>query len=395
MRELAFGTQEIDYERGANNSHIQRMPAIEQWAIDTYNFLAKKYGEQNIAYFVVHLDETNPHVHCGILPVTEKNKISYNYFFGGSKEEGRKKYLKLHDELFEEVNKKYGLARGEDIRETGAKHKSYQQWMKEQIKEQESVMQSNDTSIQEKKDVLYNLNADIWQLQKKEKSLKTMLSNLEDNKAHLEFAIDELQWELEQGKEETESKLRELKTELQLTEDKIAVRKEQLRTATKELEMIGERKAEMQQQYDELVRLVSEKNPEVMKKVYEDMESLAWKEAGKDAKDIIDDILDELPEEDRSRIKETFDGSTVSIMAEKAAEVVTVASALFLGYLNQATQYASSCGGGGNHPGSGWGRKKDEDDDMFRHRCLFMSINMLRPAGSSKPKKTKKNNLKR
>ena len=135
MRELAFGNQQVNYEHGADNSHVTRNAAIEQWAVDMYNFMAKKYGEQNIAAFIVHLDETNPHIHCTLLPITEDNKFSYNKYFGGykgDKENGRRNFLQLHDELAE-VNKKYGLARGESIARTGAQHKSYLQWLQEQV----------------------------------------------------------------------------------------------------------------------------------------------------------------------------------------------------------------------------------------------------------------------
>ena len=40
------------------------MSDIERWAKDVYSFVSGKYGEQNIAAFIVHLDELNPHVHC-------------------------------------------------------------------------------------------------------------------------------------------------------------------------------------------------------------------------------------------------------------------------------------------------------------------------------------------
>lgn len=140
MRELAYGGQEVDYGRGADNSRVTRNAAIEQWAVDMYNFMARKYGEQNIAAFVVHLDESNPHIHCTLLPITEKDKVSYNHFFGGSKEDARRKYKELHDELAE-VNKKYGLARGESVARTGAQHKSYLQWLQERIAENDETIQ--------------------------------------------------------------------------------------------------------------------------------------------------------------------------------------------------------------------------------------------------------------
>ena len=77
MHKLAFGDQVVNLEKGADNRHIQRREDIEKWAKDMYDFIAKRFGEENIVAFVVHLDEKNPHVHCTLVPVNEKNKISY------------------------------------------------------------------------------------------------------------------------------------------------------------------------------------------------------------------------------------------------------------------------------------------------------------------------------
>ena len=62
MTELAFGNQEIDLTHGTDNSHLHRCKDIEEWAKDVHRFVADKYGEENIVAFIVHLDETNPHV---------------------------------------------------------------------------------------------------------------------------------------------------------------------------------------------------------------------------------------------------------------------------------------------------------------------------------------------
>ena len=67
-------------------------------------------------------------------------------------------------------------------------------------------------------------------------------------------------------------------------------------------------------------------------------------------------------------------------MAERANEIAAVAAALFLGYVDQATQFAQSHGGGGG-PSGGWGRKKDDDDEAWRRKCFFMGMKMMRPAG--------------
>lgn len=77
MHRLAFGNQEVNLEHGANNSAIKRMPEIENWAKDMYRFMSDRFGEKNIAAFVVHLDETNPHIHCTVLPITKDEKLSW------------------------------------------------------------------------------------------------------------------------------------------------------------------------------------------------------------------------------------------------------------------------------------------------------------------------------
>ena len=134
MRRLVFGNQDVNFNLGADNSHIIREKGIEEWAKDTYDFIARKFGEENILAFVVHLDETNPHVHCTVMPINLKNKFSWNQILGGQRDAGKKKFNELHDE-FAEVNKKYGLDRGDNIHETGAKHRTteeYKQWLWEE-----------------------------------------------------------------------------------------------------------------------------------------------------------------------------------------------------------------------------------------------------------------------
>ena len=82
MHELAFGTQQVDFENGADNTRIEREGDIERWAKDVYSFVSGKYGEQNIAAFIVHLDELNPHVHCTLLPIKD-GRFAYKEIFAG------------------------------------------------------------------------------------------------------------------------------------------------------------------------------------------------------------------------------------------------------------------------------------------------------------------------
>ena len=44
------------------------------------NYFAENYGEENIAYASVHLDESTPHMHMGVVPF-ENGKLSSKAMF--------------------------------------------------------------------------------------------------------------------------------------------------------------------------------------------------------------------------------------------------------------------------------------------------------------------------
>ena len=74
-----------------------------------------------------------------------------------------------------------------------------------------------------------------------------------------------------------------------------------------------------------------------------------------------------------AQIPEDNDTATVENVAHTAM-------LLFVGYIDAATSMSESCGGGGGSvPESGWGKKDDEDERMFAHRCLLMAHSMYKP----------------
>lgn len=54
----------------------------ERYFETAYEFLAKRYGEKNLIYASVHLDEKTPHMHVGFVPITEDGRLSAKDFFG-------------------------------------------------------------------------------------------------------------------------------------------------------------------------------------------------------------------------------------------------------------------------------------------------------------------------
>lgn len=70
---------------------------------DSYNFLAERYGKENIVSAIVHMDEKTPHMHFNFIPVTEDSRLS-------AKEILTPKTLgKQHDEFYQQVGKNMDL----------------------------------------------------------------------------------------------------------------------------------------------------------------------------------------------------------------------------------------------------------------------------------------------
>lgn len=74
---------------------------------EAYSFLKNRYGEKNIVHAAVHLDEKTPHMHVGMVPVTEENKLSAKQIFN------RKELVSLQDDFHAYmVEKGFYLERG-------------------------------------------------------------------------------------------------------------------------------------------------------------------------------------------------------------------------------------------------------------------------------------------
>ena len=177
MRRMAFGDQDVNFlYESESNSRVKRMKAIEDWAKAVHRYICKKYGAENIVGFDVHLDEHSPHIHCSIIPVGQRlNKetgepepvISFKQHFGHSLAEGSLVYQALHTELYEQVNKDFGLVRGDSIRGRNVKHRDRTEYNR--------------------------------LLARKEASLRTMVANAEQELASLKVQMSDIETAIRQG----------------------------------------------------------------------------------------------------------------------------------------------------------------------------------------------------
>ena len=89
-----------------------------------------------------------------------------------------------------------------------------------------------------------------------------------------------------------------------------------------------------------------------------------------------------------SELKSDLDGEFLTAIAEQPNDILKCAMYLFLGYIDGASQFAQSCGGGGSDSSLPWGRNPDEDDHRFAYRCMMQPHKMLKP---SQPKRSMNN----
>ena len=377
MQELAFGSQKVDFEKDSDNSHIVRKPEIEQWAKDVYAFVSGKYGEHNIAAFVVHLDELNPHVHCTLLPIKDGRFAYKEIFAGKDKFEYSERMKQLHSD-FAEVNRKWGMSRGSSIAETGARHRTTEEYRRMLSEECTDIEQS----IVRHQEVLSSLRSDIRLAERRVKGLTTMVDNLRQEMEEKQASLSAIENRLLAQDVDAAAILRQkerLERELSVVRSRLADKQDKLQLADRQLAELMEEMGSVRERTEELKEEAYRYSREVHSKV----DSLL-----KDA--MLEEMVNEhlgisarmsLPE------RQLFEDSLVRSVAERGAEVMRCATMLFLGMIDDATTFAETHGGGGGGSDLKWGRDDDEDNRAWARRCMRMASHMMRPATGKKPKR--------
>ena len=357
MREMAFGSQVLnEYEE--TNGHLVRQPEIEQWAKDIYGFVCREFGEENVASFIVHLDETGPHAHCVFVPLTADGRLCSKEVLGGkNKIEARQHMRDLHTRLAE-VNRKYGLDCGDDIQVTGARHRSTAEYNRDLHRENAQL----ETLISDKSGQLGQLEEQIKKAETRVKGLTTMIAHLERLEVELNDEIAQLESDIENGAgsvSELRCRIASLESQLESTGQKLADKRDKLKLADRQL-------TELQDKLDALSRKrdTAQKNFHEFTEKNQEQVRMRLTDAVF-ARMVVDvrSLLEAMPSEQKAGI----DGEFLTAIVEQPNEILKCAMYLFLGYLDGATQFAQSCGGGGT-------------DRCFAYRCMMQAHRMMKPS---------------
>ena len=123
---------------GSDKTFFDGLAKVEQYNFfsDCYKFFEERYGEENIIAAVVHTDETTPHMHFNLMPVTKDGRLCSKQLFD------KPQLQQLQTDFYESVGKRWGLQRGKEGSQK--KHLSTAEYKAKKIIEQaEAVREEN------------------------------------------------------------------------------------------------------------------------------------------------------------------------------------------------------------------------------------------------------------
>ena len=233
LTRLAFGEQDVDFTLQRSNANVVLKQGIKDWAMDTYHWACDRWGAKNIIGFDVHLDETTPHIQIQTIPVAktkargrtsvkyvhkddkskvlshkewkklpeeirndfvrteverrEKECVSYARVWGEDKYAVGRTYYQMHTDYYNQVGRKYGLERGDDIamlpdeeqRERVHKNKAVLE-AERQAKESLEHFQAEMETLEQEKDKIENETRQVEQRKEKVEGKLTTLEKYAD-----------------------------------------------------------------------------------------------------------------------------------------------------------------------------------------------------------------------
>ena len=284
----------------------------------------------------------------------------------------------LHTDFFAEVNTKWGMSRGRSIAETGARHRTTEEYRR-MLSEECTTMEER---IGRHQEVLSSLQSDIRLAERRVKGLTTMVENLEKAKAEKEAQLSAAEQDLKANKGDVAQltvQIQELEKELQGITRQLADKQGKLQAADRQLADLKENMGAIEERTEELKEEAYRYSHDVHSKV----DNLL-----KDAllESVVSEFRNVSAQMDISE-RQLFDGTLVQSIAEQGTEVMHCATLLFLGMVDDATTFAETHGGGGGGSDLKWGRDEDEDNRSWALRCMRMASRMMRPSIGKKSKR--------
>ena len=174
--EIVIGAGQLFWNGQGKDRQIQ-----DKFFKSAYQFLASRYGKENVVYAQIHRDEGAPHMHFGFVPMTKDNRLSARDILTPTE------CAQIHQDFYKHMRE-----RGFDIQQsepTKAKHLQPLKWKTIQLKQEEKKLIR---SVGKMSEIITKGNEKIKALQNNGRQLIIQNRALEQQKTQLEKALEPL-----------------------------------------------------------------------------------------------------------------------------------------------------------------------------------------------------------
>jgi len=243
----------VEVNLTGSNERMKKMEStpgeLEKWIKANYEFACEKYGKENIIRFSLHRDETTPHIHCVVVPLTDDGRLSAKEVVGNRND------LKALQDNYAEAMKPFGLERG--VEGSLAAHTGREEYIKKQNlagKEIENLTVKGFFGIDKDK-TIENLKSALVEAKTNLKMINTSQESIKKQGAS--FKNQNLS--LSQGLMEKEKEVREAKTTANENYKKLIFQPEVFQRTKIHFENVEKEKAEKAKIEEEKQRILAEK----------------------------------------------------------------------------------------------------------------------------------------
>jgi hypothetical protein len=149
---------------------------------DSVKWFSDRYGADRVLNATVHMDETTPHLHIGVMPITQDGRLSAKAIFT------KTEMKSIQTEFARDVGEKYGLERG--VEGSERTHLS-----EARFKEQKALEMANEHGAiaQELQIIAEDCKQELSEATRSLETVKQELSTMQDRKDTLQGEIERLE----------------------------------------------------------------------------------------------------------------------------------------------------------------------------------------------------------
>lgn len=201
---------------------------------DSVKWFSDRYGADRVLNATVHMDETTPHLHIGVMPITQDGRLSAKAIFTKTEMKA------IQTEFARDVGEKYGLERG--VEGSERTHLS-----EARFKEKKALEMANEHEAiaQELHVLAEDCKQELSEATRNLETVKQELSTMQDRKDTLQGEIERLEAIDKQTKARVHKALEKQKSDLLDLQERISEAKSELsvvETAVKEKKTEGAEK---------------------------------------------------------------------------------------------------------------------------------------------------------